>query len=87
MPESEPARPPQRLLPCAFAGSVEPEDVESDRGLEEGGRITDNIGSAAAQVCEIIGRACVLVTRATEGGRQRQAQSLQEKVFWAIFFD
>jgi hypothetical protein len=43
------------------------------------------IGSAAAQVCEIIGRACVLMTRATQGGRQRQAQSLQKEVFWATF--
>ena len=34
--ESEPARPSRRLLPCALAGYVEPEGVESDRGLNEG---------------------------------------------------
>jgi hypothetical protein len=71
MSESEPARPPRRLLPCALTGSVEPEGVESDRGLDGGGRVAGNIGSAAAQVCEIIERVYVLVTRATEGGRQR----------------
>jgi hypothetical protein len=27
MPESEPARPPRRLLPCALAEFVEPKDV------------------------------------------------------------
>jgi hypothetical protein len=73
MHESEPARPPRRLLPYALVGFIEPKGVESDRGLDGGGRAAGNIGSAAAQVCEIIGRAYVLVTRATEGGRQRQA--------------
>jgi hypothetical protein len=64
MPESEPAQaqPPRRLLSCALTGSVEPEGVESARGLEGGGRVAGNIGSAAAQVCKIIGRACVLVS-------------------------
>ena len=62
MPESEPARPPRRLLPCALAGFVEPEGVESDRGLNGGGRAAGNIGNAAAQVCEIIERVYVLVT-------------------------
>jgi hypothetical protein len=33
MRESEPARPSRRLLPCALAGFVEPEGVESGRGL------------------------------------------------------
>jgi hypothetical protein len=66
MPESEPARPPRRLLPYTLAGSVEPKGVENDRGLEGGGRAAGNIGSTTAQVCEIIGRVCVLVT---EGGR------------------
>jgi hypothetical protein len=37
MPESEPARPTQRLLPCALAGFVEPKGLESDRGLNGGG--------------------------------------------------
>jgi hypothetical protein len=37
MPESEPTRPTQRLLPCALAGFVEPKGVESDRGLNGGG--------------------------------------------------
>jgi hypothetical protein len=69
MPESEPARSPRRLLPYALAGFVEPKDLENDRGLEGGSRATGNIGNAAAQVCEIIERACVLMTRATEGGR------------------
>jgi hypothetical protein len=36
--------------------------VESDRGLEGGSRAVVNIGSAAAQVCEIIGRVYVLVS-------------------------
>jgi hypothetical protein len=36
MPESEPAWPTRRLLPCALAGFIEPEDVESDRGLNGG---------------------------------------------------
>jgi hypothetical protein len=66
MPESKPARPPRRLLPYALVGSVDPKGVENDRGLEGGGRAASNIGSVAAQVCEIIERACVLVTRATE---------------------
>jgi hypothetical protein len=74
MPESELARPSHRLLPYALAGSVEPKGVENDRGLEGGGSAAGNIGSAAAQVCEIFGRACVLMI---EGGRKRQAQSLQ----------
>ena len=74
---SEPARLPRRLLPYAFAGSVDPKGVENDRGLEGGGRAAGNIRSAATQVCEIIGRVCVLVTRATKGSRQRQTQSLQ----------
>jgi hypothetical protein len=47
--------------------------VESDRGLEGGDRTSGNIGSVAVQICEIIGRACVLVTRVTEGGCQRQS--------------
>jgi hypothetical protein len=51
--------------------------VESDRGLEGGGRAFGNIGSVAAQICKIIGRACVLVTRVTKGGYQRLSQSLQ----------
>jgi hypothetical protein len=59
--------------------------VESDRGLERDGRTAGNIESTVAQVCEIIRRVCVLVTRANEGGRQCQAQSLQE-VFWATFW-
>jgi hypothetical protein len=62
MPESEPAWPSRWLLSCALAGSVELEGVESDRGLEGGGRAAGNIGSADAQVCEIIERAYVLVT-------------------------
>jgi hypothetical protein len=37
MPESEPARPTRKLLPCALAGFVESEGVESDRGLNGGG--------------------------------------------------
>jgi hypothetical protein len=43
MPESEPARPPQRLLPYALTGFVEPEGVESDRGLNGDGRAPSNI--------------------------------------------
>ena len=91
MPESKPARPPQRLLSCALAGSMEPEGVESDSGLEGGGHAAGNIGSVAAQVCEIIGRAYVLVTRATERGCQRQAKSLQAgglfgPYFWAEMY-
>jgi hypothetical protein len=62
MPELEPTRPALRLLSCALARSVETEGVESDKGLEGGGHAASNIGSVAAQVCEIIGRACVLVT-------------------------
>ena len=62
MPESEPARSPRRLLPCAIAEFVEPEGVESDRELNGGGRAAGNIGNAAAQVCEIIERVYVLVT-------------------------
>ena len=62
MPESESVRLPRRLLPCSLAGFVEPEGMESDRGLNGGGRVAGNIGTAAAQVCEIIGRAYVLVT-------------------------
>jgi hypothetical protein len=62
MPESEPARPPRRLLPCALAGFVEPKGVESGRGLNGGGHATVNIGNAAAHVCEIIGRAYILAT-------------------------
>jgi hypothetical protein len=50
------------LLSCALVGSVEPKAVESDRGLEGGGRAAGNIGNAVAQVCEIFGRACVLVS-------------------------
>jgi hypothetical protein len=57
MPESEPVRSPRRLVPCALAGFVEPEGVESDRGLNGGGRAVGNIGSATAHVCEIIVRA------------------------------
>jgi hypothetical protein len=71
MHESKPARSPRRLLPCALTGFVELKGVESDRGPDGGGRAAGNIGSAAAHVCEIIGRAYVLVSRATEGGRQR----------------
>jgi hypothetical protein len=62
MPESEPACLPQGLLPCALAGFVEPEGVESDRGLNGGDRADGNIENAAARVCEIIGRTYVLVT-------------------------
>jgi hypothetical protein len=62
MPESEPVRPPRRLLPCTLAGLVEPEGVESDRGLNGGGRVAGNIGNATAQVCKIIERDYVLVT-------------------------
>jgi hypothetical protein len=62
MPESELARPPLRLLPCAIAEFVEPEGVESDRRLNGGGRAAGNIGNAAAQVCKIIERVYVLVT-------------------------
>jgi hypothetical protein len=69
MPESEPARLPRRLLPCALARSVEPDGVESDRGLEGGGRTAGNIGSAVAQVCEIIGRACDERLREAASGR------------------
>jgi hypothetical protein len=36
--------------------------VESDRGLEGGGRAAGNIENAVAQVCEIIGSVCVLVS-------------------------
>jgi hypothetical protein len=61
MPESEPTRPSRRLLSYALARSVESKGVENDRGLEGGGSATGNIRSTAAQVCEIIGRACVLV--------------------------
>jgi hypothetical protein len=43
MPESEPVGPSRKLLSCAFAGSVEPKYVESDRGLEGGGRAAINI--------------------------------------------
>jgi hypothetical protein len=60
MPELEPTWPTLRLLSCALAGSVETKGVESDKGLEGGGRAASNIGSVAAQVCEITGRACVL---------------------------
>jgi hypothetical protein len=77
MLESEPTRPPQMLLAYTLAGSVDPNGVENNRVLEGGGRAAGNIGSAATQVCEIIGRVCVLVTRATKGSRQHQAQSLQ----------
>jgi hypothetical protein len=48
MPESEPVRPPRRLLPCVLAEFVEPEGVESDRGLNGGGRAVGNIGNAIA---------------------------------------
>jgi hypothetical protein len=48
MPESELARPPQRLLFCALAESVESEGMESDRGLEGDGCAAVNIESAAA---------------------------------------
>jgi hypothetical protein len=61
MPESEPARPPRRLLPYALAEFVEPEGVESDRGPNGGGRAAGNIENAAAQVCEIIERVYILV--------------------------
>jgi hypothetical protein len=37
MPESEPARLTRRLLPCTLTGFVEPEGVESDRGLNGDG--------------------------------------------------
>jgi hypothetical protein len=50
------------LLPCALAGFVEPKGVESDRGLNGGSRVAVNIGNAVAHVCEIIGRAYILVT-------------------------
>jgi hypothetical protein len=43
MPESEPARPPRRLLPCDIAGFEESEGMESDRGLNGGGRAAGNI--------------------------------------------
>jgi hypothetical protein len=62
MPESEPARPPRRFLPCALAEFVEPKGVESYRGLNGGGRAAGNIGNTTAQVCEIIERVYVLVT-------------------------
>jgi hypothetical protein len=62
MPESEAVRPPRRLLPCALAEFVEPKGVESDRGLNGGGRATGNIENAATQVCEIIERVYVFVT-------------------------
>jgi hypothetical protein len=65
------------LMPSALAGFVEPEGVESDTGLNGGGRAAGKIENAIAQVCEIIGRAYVLMTWAAEGGRQRQAQSVQ----------
>ena len=61
MPESEPNRPPRRLLPCALSEFVEPEGVESDRRLNGDSRAAGNIGNAAAQVCEIIERVYVLV--------------------------
>jgi hypothetical protein len=48
MPETEPVRPPRRLLPCALAEFVESEGVESDRGLNEGGRAAGNIENAVA---------------------------------------
>jgi hypothetical protein len=48
MTESEPVRPPRRLLPYALAGSVEPEGMESDRGLNGGDRAADNIGNTVA---------------------------------------
>lgn len=54
--------------------------VESNRRLERGGRAVGNIESTTTQVCEIIGIACVLVTRATNGVCQYQAQSLQAEV-------
>jgi hypothetical protein len=44
MPESEPAWLLRRLLPCSLAGFVEPEGMESDRGLNGGGRAAGNIG-------------------------------------------
>jgi hypothetical protein len=62
MPESEPARPTQRLLPCAITGFVEPEGVESDGGLNRDGVPMANVGNTATHVCEIIVRAYVLVT-------------------------
>jgi hypothetical protein len=61
--------------------------VESDRGLEGGDRAAGNIGSTAVQVCEIIERDCVLVTRATEGGCQHQAQSLQPEGLFGTFLN
>jgi hypothetical protein len=45
MPESESVRLPRRLLPCSLAGFVEPEGMESDRGLNGGGRAAGNIGN------------------------------------------
>jgi hypothetical protein len=50
------------LMPSALAGFVEPEGVESDTGLNGGGRAAGKIENAIAQVCEIIGRAYVLMT-------------------------
>jgi hypothetical protein len=84
MPESEPARPPWRLLSCALAGSVEPKGVESNRGLERDGRAAANIESAAAQVCKIIERVC-------SRERSREAASARlnrckQKVFCTIFW-
>jgi hypothetical protein len=48
MPESEPARPPRRMLFCALAEFVEPEGVKSDRGLNGGSHAAGNIGNATA---------------------------------------
>jgi hypothetical protein len=62
MPESEPARLPRRLLLCALTEFVEPEGVESDGGLNGGGRAAGNIGNATAQISEITKRVYVLVT-------------------------
>jgi hypothetical protein len=62
MPESDPAQPPRRLLPCALVEFIEPKGVENDRGLNGGGHAAGNIGNAAAHVCEIIERVYVLVT-------------------------
>ena len=67
-------RPPQRLLSCALTRSMEPKGVESDTGLEGGSRVAGNIGSVAAQVLRNNWKSIFLVT---EGGYQRQAQSLQ----------
>jgi hypothetical protein len=62
MPESEPVRPPRRILLYALAKFVEPKGVKSDRGLNGGSHAAGNIENADAQISEIIKRVYVLVT-------------------------